>query len=89
MTSTHRLTLVAGWGLALGACWALLSGCKGNAQPPAPPPPEVSVIELRPGPVTVYAVRGKGRGMHFTSFFTQHRRLMELLVERAGLSPLR
>ena len=54
MTSTHRLTLVAGWGLALGACWVLLSGCKGNAQPPAPPPPEVSVIELRPGPVTVY-----------------------------------
>jgi len=29
-------------------------GCKGNAQPPAPPPPEVSVIEVRPGPVTVY-----------------------------------
>src|SRR5215468_7075367 len=50
----HRLGLVAGWGLALGVCSGFLSGCKGNAQPPAPPPPEVSVIEVRPGPVTVY-----------------------------------
>ena len=32
---------------------------------------------------------GPGAGMHFTSFFTQHRRLMELLVERAGLSRMR
>ena len=31
-----------------------LSGCKGNAQAPAPPPTEVSVIEVRPRPVTVY-----------------------------------
>ena len=54
MTSTYRLTLVAGWGLALGISSICLIGCKGNAQPPAPPPPEVSVIEVKPGPVTVY-----------------------------------
>jgi membrane fusion protein (multidrug efflux system) len=33
---------------------AVLSGCKGNAQPPAAPPPEVSVIQVKPGPVTIY-----------------------------------
>ena len=38
----------------LGFAAVVLSGCKGNAQPPAPPPPEVSVIEVKPGPVTVY-----------------------------------
>ena len=50
---------------------------------------DIQKVDILPGPVTVYAVRGRGRGMHFTSFFTQHRRLMELLVERAGLSRLR
>ena len=50
---------------------------------------DILKVDILPGPVTVYAVRGRGRGMHFTSFFTQHRRLMELLVERAGLSPIR
>ncbi len=52
MESTYRLGLVAGLGLALGVCF--LGGCKGNAQPQDAPPPEVSVIELRPAPVTVY-----------------------------------
>ena len=52
MESTYHLGLVAGLGLALSVC--LLSGCKGNAQPQEPPPPEVSVIEVRPQPVTVY-----------------------------------
>src|SRR4030095_5284884 len=34
---------------------ALLAGCtKPQAQPAAPPPPEVSVIEVKPGPATVY-----------------------------------
>jgi membrane fusion protein (multidrug efflux system) len=32
-----------------------LGGCKGSAQPQAPPPPEVAVIQVRPAPVTVYA----------------------------------
>jgi membrane fusion protein (multidrug efflux system) len=34
---------------------ALLAGCtRPHAQPAAPPPPEVSVIEVKPGPATVY-----------------------------------
>jgi len=50
---------------------------------------DILKVDILPGPVTVYAVRGRGRGMHFTSFFAQHRRLMQLLVERAGLSPMK
>ncbi len=46
-------------------------------------------LDVWPGPVTVYAIRGRGRGVHFTSFFAQHRRLVALLVERAGLAPQR
>jgi hypothetical protein len=41
-----------------------------------------------PRPGHVYAVRG-GAEDAFHGFFAQHRRLMELLVERAGLSPMR
>jgi membrane fusion protein (multidrug efflux system) len=44
----------APWALALAIGCLALSGCKGSAQPAAPPPPEVSVIEVKPGPVTVY-----------------------------------
>jgi membrane fusion protein, multidrug efflux system len=40
--------------LALTVSMLVLSGCKGNAAPQAPPPPEVSVLEVRPRPVTVY-----------------------------------
>ena len=54
MASTHQREVVAGWALALAISSVSLSGCKGNAQPQALPPPEVSVIELKPGPVTVY-----------------------------------
>ena len=54
MKNIYGLGRVAGWALALSVCSLSLSGCKGNAQPQAPPPPEVSVIELKPGPVTVY-----------------------------------
>jgi hypothetical protein len=50
---------------------------------------ELLKVDVLPGPVTVYAIRFKGRGVHFTSFFAQHRRLMELLVDRAGLAQLR
>jgi membrane fusion protein, multidrug efflux system len=49
-----RVGLVARWALELGAPLLLLAGCKGNAQPPAPPPPEVTVTEVRAQPVTVY-----------------------------------
>jgi len=53
MRSSYRLGLRGAW-LALGICLLALSGCKGNAQPSAPPPQEVSVVEVRPGQVTVY-----------------------------------
>jgi hypothetical protein len=39
-----------------------------------------------PGLVTVYSIRGRNIGMHFTSFFGHHRRLMKLVVDRAGLA---
>jgi membrane fusion protein, multidrug efflux system len=54
MTTTHRIGLIAGWALTLVAPLIALSGCKDSAQPAAPPPPEVSVIEVKPSPVTVY-----------------------------------
>jgi membrane fusion protein, multidrug efflux system len=38
----------------LGATCCALWGCGGKAQAPTPPPPEVSVIEVRPAPITVY-----------------------------------
>jgi membrane fusion protein, multidrug efflux system len=31
-----------------------LGGCGSDAKPTSPPPPEVSVLEVKPGPVTVY-----------------------------------
>jgi multidrug efflux pump subunit AcrA (membrane-fusion protein) len=33
---------------------AVAAGCKGTAEPQASSPPEVSVIQVNPGPVTVY-----------------------------------
>jgi hypothetical protein len=48
---------------------------------------DIRKLDVLPGLVTVYSIRGKGPGMHFTSFFAQHRRLMELVVSRAGLAP--
>ena len=51
-----RSRIFAALGVALAlASVALLWGCtRPQAQPSAPPPPEVSVIEVKPGPVTVY-----------------------------------
>ena len=54
MNCTHRLRFITRSAVALGVCLFALSGCKGNAQPQTPPPPEVSVIDVRPAPVTVY-----------------------------------
>ncbi len=51
---TYRLGLLARWALALSVASAVLSGCKSEAHPQSAPPPEVSVIEVKPGPVTVY-----------------------------------
>ncbi|KFA90170.1 hypothetical protein Q664_29790 [Archangium violaceum Cb vi76] len=50
---------------------------------------DINKVDVLPGPVTVYAVRGKRGLVHFTSLFAHHRHLARLLVERAGLSPLR
>ena len=49
---------------------------------------DIRKVDVLPGPVTVYAVRGNGRFVHFTSFFEQHRALAKLLIDRAGLTPL-
>ena len=54
MRNADRFTCVAGWALAASLSLPMLIGCKGSAQPPAPPPPEVSVIEVKSGPVTVF-----------------------------------
>ncbi|MGQ0506456.1 MAG: PH domain-containing protein, partial [Myxococcaceae bacterium] len=48
---------------------------------------DIRKLDVLPGPVTVYAIRGEGRLVHFTSFFKHHQALMALLVERAGLAP--
>jgi membrane fusion protein (multidrug efflux system) len=44
---------VTRWMPVLVTC-AAFSGCKESAKPPAPPPPQVSVIEVQPRAVTVY-----------------------------------
>jgi hypothetical protein len=49
---------------------------------------DIRKVDVLPGPVTVYAIRGNGRFVHFTSFFNQHRKLVQLLVDRAGLAPV-
>jgi len=54
MTTTYRLRFIAAWALALVVPLGVLSGCKGSVQPQTPPPPEVSVIEVKSGPVTVF-----------------------------------
>ncbi|MBM7114929.1 PH domain-containing protein [Archangium primigenium] len=50
---------------------------------------DIRKVDVLPGPLTVYAVRGSRGLMHFTSLFTHHQRLARLLVERAGLTPQR
>jgi membrane fusion protein (multidrug efflux system) len=42
------------WLLAIGVTAVSLGGCKSDAKPQAPLPPEVSVMEVKPAPVTVY-----------------------------------
>ena len=53
MTGRYRLGRVALWTVALSAACAMLGACKKDP-PPQAPPPEVAVIEVRPGPATVY-----------------------------------
>ncbi len=54
MTNTYGFGSVARTALVLSLASLALSGCKGSAQPQTPPPPEVSVIEVKPAPVTVF-----------------------------------
>ncbi|MCP3103205.1 PH domain-containing protein [Myxococcus sp. K15C18031901] len=49
---------------------------------------DIRNVDVLPGPVTVYAIRGKWGFVHFTSFFRHHQRLARILIERAGLGPL-
>jgi membrane fusion protein (multidrug efflux system) len=53
MTSTDRLGRVALWTFLLGVAGATLGGCKGAA-PPQAPLLEVTVMDVKPGPATVY-----------------------------------
>jgi hypothetical protein len=48
---------------------------------------DIRGLHVLPGPITVYAIRTRRRLCHFTSLFRGHRRLAQLLVERAGLGP--
>ena len=51
---------------------------------------DIKKVDVLPGIITVYAIRLQGAAqLHFTSFFGHHLRLMQLLVERAGLAPVR
>jgi hypothetical protein len=49
---------------------------------------EIRKVDVLPGPVTVYAIRTSGGFVNFTSFFQHHRRLAELLMERAKLASM-
>jgi membrane fusion protein (multidrug efflux system) len=49
----NALCRVTRWILLFAACAAIL-GCESRARLAPPPPPQVSVIEVKPGPVTVY-----------------------------------
>ncbi|MCY1076545.1 PH domain-containing protein [Archangium sp. miwbw1] len=50
---------------------------------------DIRKVDVLPGPVTVYAVRGSRGLVHFTSLFAHHRNLAKILIERSGLTPLR
>ena len=54
MIQTYRFGLGEASMLLLVVASLGLTGCKGNAQPPAPPPPEVSVLQVVAGPATIY-----------------------------------
>lgn len=50
---------------------------------------DIRKVDVLPGLVTVYAIRAGASLVHFTSFFQHHKRLAQILVDRAGLSPQR
>jgi len=51
--NTDALWRAMRWIIPLAASAAIL-GCDSNAKPAVPPPPRVSVVEVKPGPLTVY-----------------------------------
>jgi hypothetical protein len=48
---------------------------------------DIRKVDILPGPIVIYAIRARGGFVHFTNFFKHHRRLMSLVVDRAGLRP--
>ena len=48
---------------------------------------EIRKVDVIPGPVTIYTVRGPRNLIHFSSFFLHHQRLLKLLVRSARLNP--
>lgn len=50
---------------------------------------DIRKLDVLPSLITVYAIRLPGKLVHFTSLFPHHQRLARLLVEQAGLAPLR
>lgn len=48
---------------------------------------DIRRVDVLPGPLTIYAIRGRDRLVHFSSFFRSHQRLATMLMERAQLSP--
>lgn len=48
---------------------------------------DIHNVDVLPGLVTVYAVRGRAARVHFTSAFAGHQHLAELLVRRSHLAP--
>ena len=47
---------------------------------------EIENLEVLPGLVTVYAIQTPRKALHFTSLFSRHQRLAEMLRDRAQLS---
>ncbi|MFL5321832.1 MAG: PH domain-containing protein [Myxococcaceae bacterium] len=45
---------------------------------------QIRALQVLPGPLTVYSIRGAGRFVHFTSFFRRHRALARIITERTG-----
>lgn len=46
----------------------------------------ISKVQVMPGLITLYVVVGGRKSFHFTSFFTRHRELVQLVRERARLA---
>src|ERR1700739_1588605 len=54
MCALFRVDRSAAGALLFAMCVWMVAGCGGKAQAPTPPAPEVSVMEIKGGPITVY-----------------------------------